>query len=46
MQLYIGNLSDDMTEGDVKECISGIYLPQSMTIIRDMNRVNPRVSLF
>lgn len=36
MQLYIGNLSEDMTKIDVKEFISTIYLTQLVTIIRDI----------
>ena len=36
MQLYVGNLSDDTTEVDVEQVFSGVYLPQSVTIIRDI----------
>jgi tRNA A58 N-methylase Trm61 len=36
MQLYVGGLSDDTTEVDVKEIFSKVCLPQSVTIIRDI----------
>ena len=36
MQLYVGGLSDDTTEVDIKEVFSGICLPQLVTIIRDI----------
>jgi tRNA A58 N-methylase Trm61 len=36
MQLFVGGLSDDTTEVDVEAVFSGIYLHQSVTIIRDV----------
>jgi SAM-dependent methyltransferase len=37
MQLYVGSLPDDATEADVEEVFSRICLPQSVTIIRDID---------
>lgn len=37
MQLYVGNLSADTTEVDVKGLFFDIYLPQLVTIIRDID---------
>ena len=37
MQLYVGGLSDDMTEVDVEAVFSGVCPPQSVTIIRDID---------
>ncbi|HXZ30359.1 MAG TPA: RNA-binding protein, partial [Dehalococcoidia bacterium] len=37
MQLYVGNLSADTTEVDVEGLFSDIYLPQIVTIIRDID---------
>lgn len=36
MQLYVGGLSDDTTEVDVEEIFPKVCLPQSVTIIRDI----------
>ena len=36
MQLYVGGLADDTTEVDVERVFSEVYLPQSVTIIRDI----------
>jgi len=36
MQLYVGGLSDDTTEVDVEKVFPEVCLPQSVTIIRDI----------
>jgi SAM-dependent methyltransferase len=36
MQLYVGGLSENTTEDDVEGIFSKVYLPQSVTVIRDI----------
>jgi tRNA A58 N-methylase Trm61 len=37
MQLHVGGLSDNTTEADVEEVFTRVCLPQSVTIIRDID---------
>ena len=37
MQLYVGGLSDDTTEVDLQEIFSGVYVPQLVTVIKDID---------
>jgi SAM-dependent methyltransferase len=36
MQLYVGGISDNTTEGDIKDVFSSVCPPQLVTIIRDI----------
>jgi RNA recognition motif-containing protein len=36
MQLRVSNLSDDTTGADVEKIFTGVYSPQSVMIIRDI----------
>jgi hypothetical protein len=38
MQLYVGGISDNTTEFEIKEVLTRVCPPQLVTIIRDIER--------